>query len=240
VTTAIILAAGIGSRLRPHTDDRPKCLIDINGRTLLERTLGAIIDSGIPHCAIVTGYLQEQIEAHLDAFRNLLSIRTVLNESYDRTQNNHSLWLGMQQTQGSDLLILDADILFDPALLPRLLDAPHPNALLVRTDKSLGQEEIKVMVDGGVVTQIGKHVPPDLAAGESIGIEKFRADGAARLFDILCRRHTTFEYYEASFQELIESGASVAAVGTLGLPCMEIDSPEDLVAARRLALDREL
>jgi choline kinase len=105
----------------------------------------------------------------------------------------------------------------------------------MRTSGRLGREEIKCELDArGMVVRIGKHLDPKRSAGESLGIEKFSPSTTAKLFDVLSRRHVHNEFYEASFQEVIDDGAKIYAVDSDSLPCMEIDTPDDLVAAEEL------
>ena len=238
--TGIVLAAGIGSRLRPLTDHCPKCLLPVGSRPLLPRTLSALQESGIAECVLVTGYRHAMIEDAVRAMSLTMPVRFIYNRRYESTNNNFSLWLAGSQIEGSDILLLDADILFDPKLLPMLLSAAPPNALLVRTDGELSSEEIKVAIESNVVRRIGKTIDPRIADGESIGIEKFGQETAEKLFETLGRRKDINEFYEASFQELIDNGESIAAVSTLGLACMEIDTPDDLAAAATLATTLDL
>lgn len=233
--TGILLAAGIGSRLRPLTDSRPKCLLPVGSQPLLPRTLRALEDSHIAECILVTGHHHGMIEDAVASLHLAMPVRFVLNERYASTNNNASLWLAGTAAGNTDILVLDADILFDPRLLALLLDSPAPDALLIRDDGDLGAEEIKVVMENGYVRGIGKTEDPTKAAGESIGIEKFSAKTAQKLFETLGRRKERDEFYEASFQEIIHAGVKIAAVSTQGLPCMEIDTPEDLAAASHLA-----
>ena len=180
--TGIVLAAGIGSRLRPLTDSRPKCLLPVGSQPLLPRTLRALQDSHIAECILVTGHLHAMIEDAVASMHLSMAVRFVLNERFASTNNNASLWLAGTAAGNSDILVLDADILFDPRLLDLLLDAPAPDALLIRNDGDLGPEEIKVVMESGYVQGIGKNEDPSKAAGESIGIEKFSAETAQKLF----------------------------------------------------------
>jgi choline kinase len=117
-----------------------------------------------------------------------------------------------------------------------VIRSPHANGLIIRATNHLGTEEIKVELDGlGVVKRIGKEIDPGVAAGESIGIEKFSASAVDILFEVLNRRKERNEFYEASFQEMIDKGVQVHAVDSAGLPCIEIDTLEDLAAADELA-----
>lgn len=232
----IILAAGIASRLRPHTNSTPKCLLPVGGTPLLERTLRALDRSGISECVIVTGYYGEKVERFAAALGLSMSIRYVVNSDYASTNNNYSLWMAGRSAAGRDILLMDADILFDRRLIPLLLDAPHENALIMRSSGNVGQEEIKLeLVEGGRVKYIGKEMDPARAAGESVGIEKFSAATASVLFHILERRKVLNEFYEASFQEMIDGGCPVYAVDSGPYACMEIDTPDDLAAAEETA-----
>lgn len=233
--TGIILAAGVGSRLRPLTETCPKCLLPVGSEGLLPRTLRALQAAGIAECVLVTGHLRAMVEDAVHGMRLSMPVRFVHNHDFETTNNNASLWLAGTVTGRSDILVLDSDILFDHRLLPLLLSSTAPNALLMREDGNLGREEIKVIVENGRVLQIGKEVEESRAVGESIGIEKFSADTARTLFSTLERRRTINEFYEASFQEIIDGGANIAAVPTQGLPCMEIDTSDDLAAATKMA-----
>lgn len=234
--TAVILAAGIASRLRPLTNNLPKSLIAIGGKALLQRNLESLQRHGIERCIIVTGFLHAMIESFVRSLALRMEIAFIHNPIFERTNNNYSLWLARPALDGENILLLDADILFDARILATLLASRHDDALIMRASDQLGQEEIKCELDSdGVVLKIGKHLDPKSAAGESLGIEKFSAATTRALFDVLARRHVINEFYEASFQEVIDGGAKIYAVETGGHPCMEIDTPEDLVAAEELA-----
>ena len=208
--------------------------MDIGGNTLLERTLRAFGAAGIDECVVVTGYLHRMIEEAAASYHLPLRVRFANNELYETTNNNYSLWLAGRVTADSGILMMDADILFEPRLLNTLIDSPYPDALIIREGK-MGKEEIKVELDGGRVRRIGKEIDPPRAAGESIGIEKFSPKTACSLFSILDRRKDRYEFYEASFQELIDQGADLRTVSSGTMACMEIDTPEDLQEARILA-----
>jgi choline kinase len=235
---AIILAAGTSSRLRPITATTPKSLLPVGGVPLLERTLRALPAGRIRRTVIVVGFHANAVREFVGGLSLPFPVTFVTNPRFAETNNNASLWRTAPETAGRDVLLLDSDILFHPSLITTLLDDPRANALLVRESGDLTHEEIKVVVDpGGRIIRIGKDIPPADAAGESIGIEKFSSAAAAQLFDILSRRHTVNEFYERSFQELIDGGTPMHAVGCGAVPCMEIDTPEDLARAHRMALE---
>lgn len=234
--TAVILAAGISSRLRPITDTLPKSLLVLGGKSILHRMLEALHHSGLQHCVIVTGYHRELIERSVHTMNMPLQIHFTFNPLFESTNNNYSLWAAQSNVVGQEMLLLDADILFDERILKRLLDSPHENALVIRRSTDLGCEEVKVELDpADRLVHIGKTVTREHATGESIGIEKFSRTATERLFGILDRRKNRNEFYEASFQELVDQGTEIFAVDTAGYPCIEIDTKEDLEKAEYLA-----
>lgn len=234
--TAVILAAGTASRMRPLTDTTPKSLLPIGGKPLLQWTLEVLHSRGIKHCVIVTGHCHEMIKAFVQLMGLPLHVSYVYNPHFATTNNNYSLWLARADVIGRSMLLLDADILFHTQILTRLLDSPHANALVVRLSNNLGHEEIKLKIDGSDrVTKIGKEINPLEAAGESLGIEKFSAAAVRALFEVLEERKDRDEFYEASFQEIIDGGVKIYSVDSGSYPCIEIDTIEDLRAADKLA-----
>lgn len=218
------------------TADRPKCLLSVAGRTLLERTLTIAEDAGLSEIVIVTGYLRTQLEEFVRHRRSRARIFLVHNESFATTTNAHSLWLAGSRVRNRPVILLDADILFAEEIFHALLRAPRENTLVVRASEALGEEEVKVLVDpANRVMRIGKDVDPRLASGESIGLEKFSGEGTNAILDALDGglRHAAF--YEAAFEHAISRGLEMYALDSGRLPCIEIDTPEDLAAAENLA-----
>jgi choline kinase len=141
---------------------------------------------------------------------------------------------------GEGIVLLDSDIVFDRRIIGLLEGTGHANCLAMKRGKTLGEEEIKVQVaPGGVIRRIGKDVPPRDAAGESIGIEKMSGEFLGSLYGILDRMITREQnvnlFYEAAFQEAIVGGEVMMAVDVGGLQCIEIDTAEDLYAARAVS-----
>jgi choline kinase len=237
--TGIILAAGVGSRLRPLTDTLPKCLLSVGGKTILQRILESLISRQFTDVLIVTGYRSEQIRDHVLSRFGGSPIRFVDNPLYASTNNIHSLWMALRETPGGGMLLMDSDIVFDGEILDLLAGSGHVNCLAVSSQHPLGEEEVKVKTrrDGSIVA-IGKEIPPALAAGESVGIEQFAEEGATALREILekfvVREGRVGLFYEAAFQALIEGGIVMKAVDVGRLLCKEIDTYEDLAAIRSL------
>jgi len=235
----VILAAGTATRLRPLTDSTPKCLLPVGDRTILERTIRAVFHAGIIHFTLVVGFQDWKIKNFLKRNFPSLDFTFIVNNQFETTNNAYSLLLARYEIEGHELLLLDSDIVFDDAIIPKLLASPQEDALAVRTDGDIGEEEIKVEVNPtGEILRIGKTISSENAHGESIGIEKFSRGGTTALFRTLEKRIRTeqklTEFYEASFQEMIETGTRIHAVEVGSLRCIEVDTEEDLRAAESL------
>lgn len=234
----VILAAGIASRLRPLTDNTPKCLLKLGEKTILQRTVDNLVSNGITSLIVVTGYLREQIEAFFTDMYPELPVTFVHNAVYDSTNNIYSLWLTRDVVRGDDMLLLDSDILFDSRIVKALLDFAQADCLALNRDIEVGEEEIKVRLDDEQrVHEISKIVPIPDAAGESIGIERFSPAFVDHLFTVLERmieREKRVDiFYEAAFEEVIREGRALYAVDISRYPCMELDTVEDFHAAQK-------
>lgn len=247
----IILAAGIAQRMRPLSGDQPKCLLNVGGKSILQRTLENIFEAGIREVGIVVGFKADMILEFVKQQFPARAIRFVMNPKYETTNNAFSLLMAREYYKAGSqrgrplkkLLLLDGDIIFPPDLLPFLLREPSSGCIAVRVDGPHDEEEIRVKVDSeGIVQSIGKHVPLGETYGESVGLELFSPGASEALFEILKRRvlegRGRTEFYEASFQELIEQGTRLKAVDISRFPTIEIDTPEDLEQAQRLISGR--
>ena len=250
-STAVLLAAGEGTRLHPHTLDRPKCLVEVAGRPLLERTLAALEAAGFDEVVIVTGYREDVLQEFLAARAQQhaqqhapMRVTCVRNPEYARTNNAYSLWSAREAVPGG-FVLLDGDLLFEPGVLRKLLATAGEAALAVERRADLGFEEMKVLVGPDVsVAAVNKTMDPSAAIGESIGAARFSAMAARALWDCLGAQIEQGQrniYYELAFEELIADGWRFEIADVTGLSCMEIDTPADLGAAHILAarIDRD-
>lgn len=235
----LYLLAGSGERLRPLTDTTPKALVRINGRPILSRSIDFLCQPGHRRCAVVTGYRSEMIHDFFARDYPDVAVTYIHNDRYRQTNNAYSLWLARDLFADDGMLLLDGDILFQREIAALMTAGPEEgNRLAVRRSDDLSWEEIKVLLDGeGNIARIGKDLDPATSYGESIGIARFDREGTARLFDTLQRRMSDpngeNEFYEASFQQMIDEGTAIGIVDTMGYRCIEIDTPEDLAAAER-------
>ncbi|MEP6802705.1 MAG: phosphocholine cytidylyltransferase family protein [Acidobacteriota bacterium] len=234
---AVLLAAGSAQRLRPLTDALPKCLLEVGGRSIVSRAVSTLAAQGITRITVVDGFEGERLRAALTAEFPPAWFDFRRNAEYAATNNAWSLRIALQDFD-EPILLLDADVLFDPAVVRLLLDAPHANRMAVRTRGELGEEEMKVTLDGeGRVEDIGKDLS-GVAAGESVGLAVFSAAFVRRLGPVLERRlvaeRRVNEWYESAFLELIRAGEPVVGVDVGDLRVIEVDTAEDLAEARRL------
>jgi choline kinase len=236
--TAVILVAGVGARLRPLTDDRPKALMELGGETILGRAVRMLREHGVEHVVLATGYREDAVRAALADVPLRFTYR--LNPRYDSTQNSVSLSACRPALSPDEAWFkLDGDVVFRAEVLERLADADAELTVAVDSRRSLDAEAMKVELgEGGSVLRFGKDVPLSRAGGESIGIERIAAGAGDRLFDALDRAmRAGFEshYYEQIYSELIAARQLTAQAVEVGdLPWTEVDTPSDLEHARRL------
>ena len=238
----VILAAGMAKRLRPLTDTKPKCLLEVGGRTLLERTVRAMQQAGISEFVVVTGYRAEQIRAFLDHLDHLDHLENptfhfLHNADYEHNNNIYSLWMAGEYVRGKEFLLMDSDILCDPAAVARI--AHEPESALALNRHECGEEEIKVIVDAdGHITEISKVCSIQDAIGESVGIEKMTADYSTALYQeldqMILKEGLIDVFYERCFERLIPQGHTFKVVDTTDYFSYELDTPEDFQRAQEL------
>ena len=236
---AIILAAGVGSRIKPLTDNCPKSLLKVGRETILNRMLTNIQKSGINEVVFVLGYLEEQIKNYVKTQFPDLIAHFVRNDRYSETNTGFSLMLAMDLIKDSDFVKFDADVVFDKQILKDLIASEYTNCLCVDKNINLDAEEIKVIIDDeNKVIKASKKVDPKDAAGESIGIEKISSETAKLLFaelkTMMEDEQNHQEYYEGAYERLIEKNVPFYTLDVSGLKWTEIDTKEDLITAEKI------
>ena len=233
----VILAAGMAKRLRPLTDTRPKCLLQVGERTLLQRTVDALLQAGISELVVVTGYRGNMLRDFLQQHYPQLTIHFIDNVDYEHNNNIFSSWLTRPYTDGRDFLLMDSDILFDPAIVRRML-AEGGTALALNRHE-LGEEEIKVIVNAdNKVVELSKTCSISDAIGESVGIEKIAADYSVALFreleQMIDHEGLIDIFYERAFERLIPQGHLFKVVDTTDMFSIELDTVDDFNRAKEL------
>jgi len=221
---AVILAAGKGARLNATLGDKPKCLVRLGGRSLIERQIVSLRSIGIQDIVVVVGCQAEEVCRTCGPH-----ITCVENTRYAQTNSLYSLWLA-RPLLSDGFVVLNCDVLFHPQLLADLISARHEDALLIAYDEGpLGNEEMKIKTRRGRVVEISKTLDPADADGENVGIVKFGRAGAALLTELLGQRVAAGglrEWAPRAFADFARL-RSLHAIGTRGYPWTEIDFPED-------------
>jgi choline kinase len=232
---AIILAAGVGQRLGNHAAGRPKCLLELGGVSLLRRHLYHLRDSTVTEVIIVTGYRQETILSELMGFDAGFTIQTRFNPNFING-SIVSLWHARDALcSGDDIILMDADVLYDKAVIQKLITTDLPNCFLLDREFEPGDEPVKLCVLDGRLVEFRKHLDRELVfdmQGESVGFFRFSSLMASRL------AHRTQEYMDqhrrdAAYEEairdlLLDEPGMFGYEDITGLPWIEIDFPEDI------------
>ena len=236
VTTALLLAAGTGSRLYPLTQDAPKCLTLVNRRSILERLISSLDRHGFKRLVVVTGHLQSSIRDYLGNQVGDITIEYVFSPSYKTTNNIVSLWMA-REIINEPFLLLESDLVFDESLLSDML---YPDRIAVA--------EMQPWMNGTYVTiNRSQQVKAFLACDEdSSGEIKYKTvniyslslsswHGIVRRLDQHISDGRVNNYYETVFADMIADGSlSFEIVSFDDKPWYEIDTIEDLVEAERL------
>ena len=229
----IILAAGKGSRLNGTIGDKPKCLLRVGGKTLVERQIEAFRRVGIDDIVMVVGCQAEAVRRTCGQ-----RITYIENARFAQTNSLYSLWLARPLLYDG-FVVMNCDVLFHPQMLSDLVTSRHEDALLIAyqddDEQPMGDEEMKIKVRRGRVVDIAKTLPADEADGENVGVVKFGADGARLLVEILEQRVAAGglrDWAPRAFADFARV-RPLFTVGTRAYPWTEIDFPEDYERAVR-------
>ena len=234
---AIILSAGQGSRLGHLVDNRPKCLIDFSGRTLLDRQLDTLEANGVHEAVVVTGFHDELVDEAIGRRSGGPPVRTIFNPFYKVADNTGSLFMAREELAG-DCLVWNGDTLVSEALMARVVRNDR-SGICVTIDRkdSYDEDDMKVVEDAGRLKAIGKRLPLDTVNAESIGLLAFRAGGAEQFREAIERAMRTPEGTTIWYLRVINHMAQGGDVWTLdinGEEWGEVDFPPDVERAREL------
>lgn len=235
ITTAVLLAAGCGTRLQPITLDAPKCLTPVAGETILHRLIQHLRLHGIKRLVVVIGYKGDQVQRYLEQYASDFELDFVLNPQYDSTNNIYSLWLAKQQIRES-FILLESDLVFETAMLKDMLkpdriavSSPLPwmNGTMLEIDE---QCHAKRFYLGKNLSTNRFFKTVNICSLSYTSWEKI----LERLDDYVAKNKLN-DYYEAVFADLVEEGAlDFEVVEFRKNAWYEIDTLEDLDAANHL------
>ena len=233
VRTAVLLAAGAGSRLQPMTHDAPKCLSEINGVSILEQQVRCLSRWGFDHLVMVVGHLESQIRDFFDRTDPGLTIDYVVNPHYRTTNNSYSLWLAREKVS-EPFLLLECDLFFREMSLRGMLE---PNKVAVSNVRPwMSGTTVDVDDDRRITSfRVGQHA--ERFSFKTVNIYSFSMatwSEMTRRLDQRIRSGEVDAYYEVVLSEMVADGdRSFEAVDFPEHDWHEIDSLEDLRAAAR-------
>lgn len=230
---ALILAAGVGSRLAPLTDTLPKSLIPVCGMPILFRQIENLHQNNITDITVVSGYHAELLKGEIE--RRYSDIHILYSEHYAVTNNMYSAYLARNHFAGEAFLMMNADVFFDASVIETLLRFPAPNAIVTEAGRWM-EESMKVRAQDGCLREISKTIPPEDAYGTAIDVYKFSAVAGTAFFDA-CRRYIE-ERGEVQKWSEVALNAVLPDIEFQACPLtgrwMEIDTHEDLCLAEEL------
>ena len=237
---AILLSAGQGSRMLPLTAERPKCLIDFSGRSLLAWQIEMLARGGVKRIDVVTGFMTDRVDAELAAIHDpRVTITTRFNPFYKVADNLGSCWIARDAMDG-DFLILNGDTLVSEEIVYRVqAGSDWPIAVTVDIKPAYDSDDMKVTRDPstGRLSRIGKTLTAAESNAESIGFLAFRNEGAALFREAVRAAMRTPEGVQHWYLKVIDSLAPTGKVGTVsieGLGWGEVDFLTDIEAAMKL------
>jgi choline kinase len=239
---AVILAAGRGLRmLQPEDSQLPKCLLRFGGMSLLERHLRMLREAAVEEIVLALGFRHELVEAELDRLAWQPRPRIVLNTRFELGSVLTVHTAADAMTGGGDVLLMDADVLYDERILNALVSGNRPvNRFLIDRDFEDGDEPVKLCLRGGLPVELRKQPAAGLefdTIGESVGFFRFHQSGARRLADLVAgyiasgRAHLPHE--EALRDFIMDASQAIEVTDVTGAPWIEIDYADDVVRADR-------
>ena len=232
---AIILAAGKGLRLYgTECANHPKSMEIVGNSSIIHFQIKNCLKQGIKRFVFVVGYQKDMLINHILEVLDKEQAVFIENPIFDKTNTLYSLYLTKDQ-MNEDFIYFNADVLFHPDLLEKLVKGEEKNLLLIEKKKT-GEEEVKVLVNDGLISEIHKQIDPLKAEGEFIGIAKFikkDLDLFKKCLETGVANHQENNYFEYAVNMMCLK-TELIPIYTAGLPCIEIDFPEDLERAKTI------
>ena len=221
--SALILAAGRGSRLGALTTNTPKCLARVGGRSLIGHQLDVLAGEGVVDITVVTGYRAEAVRSAVGG-----RARFVHNPYWRETNSLFSMWLAGRHV-ADDIIVLNCDVLAHPGAIRRVIEA-GPNSFAIDRLGGLGEEEMHVALDGSRLLSMSKDLDLDIVDGENVGIVRM---AGATLTAVYAEAHRiigsgNYGAWMAAAIDRVAGHHYLQAVDISDLPWVEVDFPEDL------------
>lgn len=236
---AVILAAGMGTRLNPLTNNRPKCLIEVNGESIIKTVLRHLSGNNIEETIIVVGYAKDQIIEEIGSRFASMKISYIENKLFAKTNNMYSLWLARDHLE-SGCILIEGDVIFEEEILHRLLDSEKDKAYWVvdKFTKDMNGCMLKTNSDGIInnIRIVRHNLSLEKNSFKSVGILKITPDFGKHLSNWLnwsVLEDNVNVYYDTIISEHVNE-YPVYALNINGLKWFEIDDIDDLRKANVL------
>ena len=224
----IILAAGMSSRLYPLSLEKPKCLLLVQGKTIIDRQIEVLDKAGIQDILIVVGYKKEVIQ-------KLVGDRVRYRDygNFHITNNLNTLW-SVRDEFNTDCILLFSDILFENDILNNLIQSKDDICMAIDTSKVLSGT-MRIVINDGKLSSIGSQIHVDEASGNFIGMAKFSKHGTSLVLKQMKKMIHSHrqDYYTIAIDSLIKRGKEIGFVDVANQYWAEIDTKEDLEEVRR-------
>ena len=235
---ALILAAGLGTRLAPITNDRPKSLVPVNGQPIILKQIDNLHQNGITDITVVSGYKGDILEAKIHKI--FPKIHVIRSTNYATTNNMYSAYLARETMQDDDFLMMNADVFYDASVVAALLKFEAPNAIVTDIGTYL-DESMKVVEKEGRLVKISKAIAEADALGASIDVYKFSTSAGKAFFD-KCAEYIENKkelkmWSEVALNDILRD-IEFRACPLVGR-WLEIDNHDDLAAAEKLFAEEQ-
>lgn len=226
----IILAAGAAKRLRPLTNNLPKCLLEVGGKAIIDYQMENLRRAGLTDVVVVIGFCGEKIQKHLTDHHPDFQFTFIENENYEKTYPAYGLWLAREYLNG-EVMYLNADVICDPEIIQRVVDDSHESVTAAQKT-GWDEEEVNLIVDDNMkILEMGKHISRELSYGEFIGVTKIGPAFNAQLKIVLQDFVDCDEFQKFAADALnlaIQRGEHMYAHDVTDKAAIEIDTAEDL------------
>ncbi len=234
---ALILAAGIGKRMRPITEKKPKCLVEISGKPLLQFQLDALSKIGINDITVITGYKANDVELYLNN-----KYKLAFNKKYETTSSLFSMLLAKEDFMGQDFLLINGDIVFDDKLILPLIESQSESAALIDKHVELVDGEMNVVIEEGRIIRFNKSVKASEADALSLQIVKIGAKDSKLLFErgSSLAKEGERQLFPADAYDTIFEKSIMAPIQREGGLWAEIDTLDDLESCEYLLINNNI
>ncbi len=230
---ALILAGGMAKRLRPTTENIPKCLLEVSGGTILDRQIASMARHGAGS-TIVTGFCAEMIVKHVESSLPYADVDFIFNPEFETTRAGYGLWLG-RELFADGVVYLNGDLVFEDMMTERVLLSSDEATTAIRLHSSgheWDEEQVNVVMDDtGIITHIGKHITREESHGEFLGMTKITGDFSTLLvneLEALVKGGRTDFFAVEAIDRAIKRGGIMRGIDVSSFAAVEVDTAKDL------------